>query len=76
MAKIDKEKSQQCANIDFEINVRAEHEITKILHMLDELYTELGIAKIDKELDHMKEKIDIAEIQEEVEHVIEEEKKM
>lgn len=62
--------------IDFEINVRAEHEITKILHMLDELYTELGIAKIDKELDHMKEKTDIAEIQEEVEHVIEEEKKM
>jgi hypothetical protein len=50
----------------------AEHEITKILHMLDELYTELGIAKIDKELDHEKNRITGGE---EVEHVIEEEKR-
>lgn len=61
--------------IDFEINVRAEHEITKILHMLDELYTELGIAKVDKELEQMKEKIDITEIKEEIELVIKGEKK-
>ena len=63
-------------HIDFEINVRAEHEITKILHMLDELRVELGIMKVDKELEQMKEKIDIAEIKEEVEYAIEREKKM
>ena len=62
--------------IDFEINVRAEHEITKILHMLDELHVELGIGKVDKELEQMKEKIDIVEIKEEIESsILEEEKK-
>lgn len=63
-------------HIDFEINVRAEHEITKILHMLEELHTELGIAKIDTELEQMKEKIDIAEIKEEVESALEREKRI
>lgn len=62
--------------IDFEINVRAEHEITKILHMLDELHTELGIAKMDRELEQMKENINIAEIRQEVELGIEGDKKM
>lgn len=62
--------------IDFEINVRAEHEITKILHMLNELCTEVGIARIDKELEQMKEKIDIAEIKKEIEVAIEEERNM
>ncbi len=61
--------------IDFEINVRAEHEITKILHMLDELHVELGIGKEDKELEQMKEKIDIVEIKEEIESSISEEEK-
>ncbi len=62
--------------IDFEINVRAEHEITKILQMLDEIHIELGIQKRDKELDQMKEKTDISEIKEQIEHIIEEEKKL
>jgi len=31
--------------IDFEVNVRAENEITKILIMLDELHAKLGISK-------------------------------
>jgi uncharacterized membrane protein len=59
--------------IDFEVNVRAEHEITRILTMLDELHVELGMIKADKELDKMKEKIDIAEIKEDIEHGIKKE---
>jgi len=59
--------------MDFEINVRAEHEITKTLQMIEEIHRELGIAKVDKELEQMKENIDISEIKEEVEQVIEEE---
>lgn len=58
--------------MDFEINVRAEHEITKILQMMEEIHKELGISKIDKELEQMKEKIDISEVKENVEKVIEE----
>jgi uncharacterized membrane protein len=62
--KIDQVRQQ----IDFEIDVRAEHEVTKILYMLDELRTDLGIAKKeDKELEQMKEKIDIIEIKQKVE---------
>ncbi len=59
--------------IDFEVNVRAEHEITKILTMLDELHRELGMVKADRELDRMKEKLDIAEIKEDIEQGIERE---
>jgi uncharacterized membrane protein len=58
--------------MDFEINVRAEHEITKILQMLEEIHKELGIAKVDKELEQMKETINISEIKEDVEQIIEE----
>ncbi len=56
--------------IDFEINVRAETEITKILNMLDEIHNEIGIAKVDTELEKMKEKIDITEIKQEIEQAI------
>ena len=61
--------------IDLEINVRAENEITKILIMLDELHTKLGISKstTDKELEEMKEKIDIAEVKEDIESGIKKE---
>ena len=59
--------------IDFEVNVRAEHEITKILAMFEELNLKLGLAKVDKELDKMLEKIDIATIKEDVELGIEKE---
>lgn len=58
--------------MDFEINVRAEREVTKILHMIEEMHTKLGIAKADKELEQMKERIDISEIKENVEQVIKE----
>jgi len=58
--------------IDFEVNVRAENEITKILIMLDELHVKLGIsnAKVDKELEKMKENTDITEIKERIEKTI------
>ena len=58
--------------MDFEINVRAEHEITKVLHMIEEIHTELGIAKVDRELEQMKEMINISEIKKDIEQVIEE----
>lgn len=61
--------------MDFEINVRSEHEVTKILQMLDEIHKKLGISKPDSELEEMKEKLDIKEIKEEVEQVVEEEEK-
>jgi len=57
--------------MDFEINVRAEQEITKILRMLEEVHTELGIVKVDEELEQMKEAINISEIKEDVEQEIE-----
>jgi uncharacterized membrane protein len=58
--------------MDFEINVRAEQEITKILQMIEVIHAELGIAKADKELEQMKEAIDISEVKEDVEQAIEE----
>ncbi len=58
--------------MDFEINVRAEKEITKILHMIEEIHTELGIAKIDKELERMKEKTNLSKIKKDIEEVIKE----
>lgn len=54
-------------HIDLEINVRAEHEITKILHMLHDLHTELGMDKEDVELERMKTRTNITEIKEKVE---------
>lgn len=61
--------------IDFEVNVRAENEITKILIMLDELHVKLGIskAKTDTELQKMKKKTNIVEIKEDIEQGIEKE---
>jgi uncharacterized membrane protein len=48
--------------VEFEVNIRAEKEITKILTMLHEIQTKMGIAKSDKELDEMKKELDIKEI--------------
>ena len=61
--------------IDLEVNVRAEKEVTKILHMIQEVHKEMGISKKDLELELMKENTNIDEIKAEVEQVIEEEKK-
>jgi uncharacterized membrane protein len=61
--------------MDFEINVRAEHEITKILHMIEEIHKEIGISKLDKELEQMKKMTNIFDIKEDVERVIEKKSK-
>lgn len=53
--------------IDFEINVRSEEEITKILELIDDLRKIQGIKRRDPELEMMKEPIDIQRIQKEAE---------
>lgn len=47
-------------DLDFEINVRSEEEITKIINMLDEIHDHLGLpGEDDDELRGMKQKTDI-----------------
>jgi uncharacterized membrane protein len=48
--------------VEFEINVRAEDEITKILAMLHDIQRKMGIDKPDPELEKMKEAIDLEEL--------------
>jgi uncharacterized membrane protein len=56
--------------IDFEINVRAEDEITKMLVMLEGIQSKLGIVTTkDKQLEDMKQNIDIEEIQQKIEEI-------
>lgn len=52
--------------MDFEIDVRAESEITKILQLLNELHRSAGLGKDDEELQEMIQKTDIGKIEEEV----------
>lgn len=53
--------------VEFEVNVRAESEITKILQMLHQVHTKLGIStQEDRELEKMKRQTDIDEIQQTV----------
>ena len=47
---------------EFEVNVRAETEITKMLEMLHDIQRKLGIYKNDPELEKMKETIDLDEL--------------
>ena len=53
--------------MDFEIDVRSEEEITKMLHVLDDLRKASGIAKPDVELEQMKLRVDLERIQAEAE---------
>ncbi len=49
--------------VEFEVNVRAENEVTKMLHMLHEIQQHLGLeTKKDAELEEMKEPTDIKQI--------------
>jgi uncharacterized membrane protein len=49
--------------VEFEVNVRAETEITKVLNMLHEIQQKMGLANaVDQELEDMKEPIDIKQI--------------
>lgn len=51
--------------IEFEVNVHAENEITKVLEMLHEIQKKLGIdSSKDTELEKMKETLDIQQLQE------------
>lgn len=59
--RIDKIKQQ----VEFEVNVRAENEITKMLSMLHEMHQKLGLNSVeDKELEEMKESTDVKQIHE------------
>jgi uncharacterized membrane protein len=60
-SRIDKISSQ----VEFEVNIRAEEEITKILNMLHQIQQHLGIEVLnDNELEEMKEPTDISRIHE------------
>jgi uncharacterized membrane protein len=55
------DKIQQ--QVEFEVNVRAEGEVTRILNMVHEIHQKLGInTKADKELEEMKAPTDIKQI--------------
>lgn len=57
--------------IDFEINVRSEEEITKILEVIDDLRKAAGISKKDPELELMKKQVDLELIKKEAEKLFE-----
>jgi uncharacterized membrane protein len=51
--------------VEFEVNVHAENEITKVLEMLHEIHKKLGIdSSKDTELEAMKETLDIQQLHE------------
>lgn len=52
--------------MDFEIDVRAEDEITKILELLAELHAKAGLQKEDAELKAMIQKTDLQKLEEEI----------
>jgi uncharacterized membrane protein len=56
--RLDKIRQQ----VEFEVNVRAENEITKVLNMLHEIQKKIGINKNDTELEIMKENIDLQQL--------------
>ncbi|WP_345949222.1 DUF1003 domain-containing protein [Mucilaginibacter sp. PAMB04274] len=61
--RIEKVRQQ----VEFEVNVRAEHEITKILALVHDMHQKMGLKMPeDDELEQMKKKTDIREIQQSV----------
>lgn len=56
--KIEKIREQ----VEFEVNIKAETEITKILEMLHDIQKKMGIDKKDPELEEMKEATDIEQL--------------
>ena len=61
--------------IEFEVNVRAEREITKMLEMLHEIQKKLGITdRPDKELEEMKEDLNIHALHEKLDQKQDDEK--
>jgi len=58
-SRIEKTRQQ----VDFEVNVRAESEITKILNMLHEIHQKMGLhSEEDQELERMKKETDVKQI--------------
>ena len=58
--------------VEFEVNIRAESEITKMLIMLHEIHKKLGITNtVDTELEKMKAETDIHEIHHKLDDSIE-----
>lgn len=58
--------------IDFHVNVQAEREITKVLHILQEMRTALNVkSRKDPELDEMLAAIDVEELEEAIEEEME-----
>jgi len=52
--------------LEFEVNVRAEQEITKVLDMLHRIQCKLGIDEYDPELEQMKQDTDVARLHEKI----------
>jgi uncharacterized membrane protein len=52
--------------LEFEVNVRAEQEITKVLDMLHRIQRKLGIDEYDPELEKMKQDTDVARLHEKI----------
>jgi uncharacterized membrane protein len=49
--------------VEFEVNVRAEHEITRLLELVHEMHQKMGLStKSDQELEEMKQPTDLEEI--------------
>ena len=59
---------QMREELDLQINIQAENEITKILNMLDEIHDHLGLKsnENDEELKIMKERTDVEKIEEDL----------
>jgi uncharacterized membrane protein len=56
--------------VDLEVNVRAENEVTKILTMLEEIQAKLGVgSSTDLELEEMKKTIDVNDLHSKIEQV-------
>ncbi|WP_158795491.1 DUF1003 domain-containing protein [Pedobacter sp. L105] len=56
--------------VDFEVNVRAEQEITKMLTMIHEIHQHMGLeSKLDRQLEEMKAETDIKEIHKAVDEI-------
>jgi len=52
--------------LEFEVNVRAEQEITKMLDMLHRIQRKLGIDEFDPELEQMKKDTDVDRLHEKI----------
>jgi uncharacterized membrane protein len=60
--KIEKLRQQ----VEFEVNVRAENEITKVLQMLHVMQKKMGIEGNDSELETMKENINLQDLHQKI----------